>query len=1028
MLIELNEKEFGEDFFFEKLLRQLRNLSNGKNIEIDLSKIGWMNDFQYTALPLILSYIKHDLKRDIKVSYPLPDLFSQDKTFAYLSSSGFFDLLRELSIPISVARNTTATAYDSAPLMQFQSFTNLVSRQTDDIKGQRFLYDLTANLKNLKDLLEEEVLGKTDVAHQLSRVITKELIENINQHSEATAALIRCRYIKNSTEIKRNYADKNIENYFRYFEDTPFFILSVSDNGKGLIETLKEKYRSATFIPNETENLKMMLDNTPTWWLQRAFSIHNVKHDKRRDRVGLDAVIKTVSDYNGLLYIRTHDAGLVRSAIPGKEFAVAPHANCQYVWGTHYVFYLPAIEKKKAALPSIPLQNQYPSSGMHSYGDLSKINMETIDISYTFKRYLFSKDVEVSYKHSEKTIQQIEEAIKIVLDKKDHILQIDFANAFHTHVHDYVFILDSMFSKYNKEFTSRIILRNVLDDVLMDIESSEFAKKLWKNKTPLIAFNQRDHISFIGCEEKVFTELERLVVDKTLKMNNLSSTTQTVINNNKFMLSTTTSEGIELAYVIPFADIFKTNFNNLVATEIHESEALVDGHFVINDDFHVDKYLIPHLIFQNPALCRHYAKQIAILLNYKKPDILLSYSSTGIIMFWYLKEFYFPDLKLSIINSPNDISHSYGAHISKGQNVLILTDVHLTGTLMRKLKKYAIDQAKKEDAVIAAISICDASGNLNNSDGDIVALFSEPLIKSFAVNSCHCQKDNTPISCVAAPEARSALPSVYQKQNANILSYKEKKDRINNYSVDIIEPVERGKIFPSGIDDKDLSQFQIDKYWEYFQTAFQLGHVERNHIHFDHYDIPERLLFNKQTALDIDNSVKRFTWSFKHHIDYVVYPKDLTAAYLAHLVAGKFLNKPIVVEARQVSNGYLALPANFIKKLKDKKVIIVDDACNTGITLKELVGLINLYEGTVEGVFTITNRNSPENEMALRRLVPKVATAYRLNLGVYPKGSCPSCTTISRLDALKSTACTKKFENYLENKIKRLQVKDYERN
>jgi hypothetical protein len=274
-------------------------------------------------------------------------------------------------------------------------------------------------------------------------------------------------------------------------------------------------------------------------------------------------------------------------------------------------------------------------------------------------------------------------------------------------------------------------------------------------------------------------------------------------------------------------------------------------------------------------------------------------------------------------------------------------------------------------------------------------------------------------------EPSTGVPTAYQKEHSNLSVLLRKRELLEKprKTLDIAS---EHKDFYSRIDDDKLTEFELAQYWRVLGKIFQLGHVRRGNTHFRHYDIPERLLFNKMTLLELQAYIKQFIWSFQKEIHYIIYPRDLTAALLAHIVASRFLKKPRVVEARKYIDGSLALPNYVTSRLGEKHVLLVDDAINTCATMTELIGLIKIYGGIVSGIFTITNRTTPEVEATLRSLVPKVACAYRLRLDVFRIGNCKLCDDYNALMEKQKSAASREYFQRLTAKINELKVMNHE--
>lgn len=1041
MVIKLEREVYGNDIFWDKLISVIsNNVENRGYLDIDISKADWLNEYQLTSFPFVLSYLRKQHELNLSVTYYCDDLFNVDKAFDYYCASGFFSFLNSLGITTTLSKQIPQANSFKDKLINFQSFNN-ISDYNSNIDGRRLMYELSSQMDLLSDIFRDDIFGKTDVGDKLAKVVIKELIENISQHSKSSAAIVRFRYIRNINEISHNYSSQpEIMDYFKYHRKYGFFILTVSDNGVGIIESIKSKYSSGEFNPYKNEDLKEMLkDKSSAWWLQRAFESHNVSADKkRRSRIGLHDIVETVKEYQGLLYVRSQDAGFRCISKDPSRALIDKSLYYPNIEGTHYVVYLPAIERIRKHIDSI---NIMVKGSYISTRSLPTVNLMSVDINYNKSLSHITTKIESIDKYIESIVSHISEEISAMSTSSDKLLQIDFSNGINVRVRDYIHILSRLYKKHKILFTSRVILRNVSLYVIEALLSSDLAKDVNRDNSLIIAFNNHDELVLIGNKSKYILDDMYLINKlKFVDIDQLSSDTINVIQKNGYILSTTyisdnsklmshdadkTTNNIKMAYMLPFSDIFQNEFDALVEYELSKSKALVDGHFVINDKYHVDKYLIVHLMYNNPALCRYYAKLISIKIGKKAPDILVSYSITGMIMYYYLKTYHYNDLGIDLVKGPDDLTHIYGKHVSANDSVLILTDVNMTGSFMAKLRNYVQDKTDFNANIIAQISVFDVGYNDISTSEDIKPLYSRKLVKFYYSNKCICNNIADKSYSVAAPEIKSSLPTVYQQMTSEIQTYLERRDRLNN--INQYPNKETRKTYPSLIDDQNSTAFQLLEYWENIQHAFQSGHVERNHTHFDHYDIPERLLFNNITNKLIEMYIKQFSWSFENHIDYVIYPRELTTAYLAHLVANKFLRKPIVVDARRLPSGQWSITESVVSKLKDKYVILVDDACNTGITLKELIGLISLYEGHVAGVFTITNRNSPENEYILRTMVPKVATAFRFNIGVFQKGICHVCKQYDYIKSLRANTGTPLINKYIDKRLSQIEVVDYDK-
>lgn len=1025
--IFLLEKEFGNEIFLDSFLRKVNKFPPKSKISVDISDFSWANDFQLSSLPFVFSHLKHKKGIDLVIEFPQKSLFEKNDFFSYLYSSGFFKFVENYGLTLNKGNIKIDEYIDiKDELIKFQSFKNIAFKDDESElnESQKLLYDLSSNLRAL---FQKDIFDYSTAAENLARVIAKELIENINQHSGADLALVRCKYITDFKEIQRIYGNTNLcKEFLDNHRHSNIFVLTISDNGRGIIQSLKEKYKNGKFIVDEKSNLKEIIDHSNSWWIKKAFETHMLSETNVRSRLGLKVVLDTICEYNGFLYLRSADAAACYNRYNGKPTDIAAHFPNPEISGTHYVIILPAEYKKKLSFSDCVL---YRKDSVETAKEERMLRYEEFDISYY--RSAITTSIEVSYKYPKKIIDNLSIKIELALKDKNRIIAIDFSNAINEKANDYAFILQAIIEKYRDNVGRFCILRNVSDYII-----SVFRKKsilpslLSKYRTFLSVFNTSDRFSVLGIlDSTVEEDLIKLFRNMILNINQLRTATVELIKNNDFIVKTAISENSEeVAYFVDFYEIFMSEFKQKVTEEIKRAKALITGHFSININTHVDNYLIAPFIFQNPIICRMFAKEIIKQIHNRIPDVLLTYSTTGIIMYWYLKNYYIPGLKLMLVSSPTDLSLAYGQLAEKNQSVLILIDIKNTGDFIDKLRNLAIDLTGSSENIIAQIAIFDLNKNVKNEHYDVKSLYDELIVSVYQSVLCPCRSDKMLYSKFGTAlkiDSTTGVPTIYQKETSNLSVLLRKKELIKETKENKNDKVKH-KEFRSLIDDDKLNEFGLIRYWKFLENVFQIDHVERGDTHFRHYDIPERLLFKDKTLIELETYIKHYTWSFNREVHYIIYPQDLTAAFLSHIVASRFLKKPEVVAARKFGDGSIVLPASISENLKGKNVLLVDDAINTGSTLLELIGLINIYGGIVAGIFTITSRTTPEVEMTLGNLVPKVACAYRFHLDVFKKKGCDLCTTEKMLIKKLEAAATKEFFTHLKMKIELNKVKQYE--
>ena len=116
-------------------------------------------------------------------------------------------------------------------------------------------------------------------------------------------------------------------------------------------------------------------------------------------------------------------------------------------------------------------------------------------------------------------------------------------------------------------------------------------------------------------------------------------------------------------------------------------------------------------------------------------------------------------------------------------------------------------------------------------------------------------------------------------------------------------------------------------------------------------------------------------------------------ALLAHTVAGlldgrrSMTHPPYSFAPFSDHNGHIALSPFYAARMKGKRILIVDDVRNTGMTFKHCADLVARAGGTVIGTMQIIDRC----ETTVSLDVPNVSLVDYKAPPNYPAGSCPLC-------------------------------------
>jgi len=1016
--------KFKHDLCWDLLLRDTAHLQKDETLILEISDLSWANDLQLSALPFIISQLKINRLINVEIDYTFRNWFVEDKYFDYLTVSGFFNFMNDIGVPINLGKPPLKGINITDELFAFQSFKNIANNDRTSLdRGRSFLHDFSGTLISIfkKDIFENQ-----STAESLTRIIAKELVENINLHSNSNVALVRSRYYESPADLQlfqHNYSGDLVGEFSKNNISTPLFSITVSDNGVGIIKSLKDKYNSGEFIADKDETKESMLEEPDSWWLKRAFFRHKISLDHARSRIGLNSlenvrnrlglydVLDCIVENNGFIFLRSGQASAVYNKYDGDPKDLTCAYKLPDIAGTHYLIIFPAKLRKKAIINDISFQI---NDRLMSFSNASNLAYEEFDMSFKYKDSAIASDVSVSYKYPDDMIKAILTKLEKDIFNSNKILALDFSNAINEKSKNYIYIIEKLIDKYQGKIGQHVLIRNASDHLIQQMQNSSLNSKLKDKKIVIAVFNIFDRFSLLGTEGKVHDELISIYRNQFISITSLSEQTISVIANNGNIINYAHDGNDKIAFFADFSTIFRKDVTDRIDNELIKSGALARGHFSLNQR-HFDEYFIAPLMFQNPAICRLYAKEIMKECRGVIPDILLTYSTTGIIIYYYLKNYYANDLKLMLVSGVSDLHVKYGAEIEKGDKVLILVDAKFTGNYLNSLYKHAAKLSGDDKLVILTSCIFDLDKENQRSDMQVKSIYNNYQIKWRSDDMCDCAKSNRPVIDI---DYSSGTPKVFQKEFAVLSVHDHKRFLLNTSSITSnFKPESAMRGFYSRLDEEPASEHALYRYWKSLDESFQIGHVHRNDTHYEHYDIPENMLFSKSTLIKLEHYIKQYVWSFDKVIHYIIHPHDLTAAYLAHITASRFLKKPIVAEARKFADGTFGVATNIYNELEGKNVLLVDDSVNTGSTILELIGLVNIYGGHVEGLYTITNRMTTEIEMLLRSLVAKIGCAYRLHLDVFKASNCNLCNYSKKLVFLQNAAATKEYNAYIEQQI-----------
>ena len=152
---------------------------------------------------------------------------------------------------------------------------------------------------------------------------------------------------------------------------------------------------------------------------------------------------------------------------------------------------------------------------------------------------------------------------------------------------------------------------------------------------------------------------------------------------------------------------------------LKETDALLEGHFILSSGLHSEKYIQCAQLLSKPKKAKFICESLAekIRKNFKKIDLLLSPAMGGIIIGYEIGRVL--NIETIFAERVNEIfSLRRGFKINKGQRVLILEDVITTGKSSLECSNLV---TKTGGEIVGYACLIDRSAGTTNIDKKIVS-------------------------------------------------------------------------------------------------------------------------------------------------------------------------------------------------------------------------------------------------------------------------------------------------------------------
>ncbi len=170
-----------------------------------------------------------------------------------------------------------------------------------------------------------------------------------------------------------------------------------------------------------------------------------------------------------------------------------------------------------------------------------------------------------------------------------------------------------------------------------------------------------------------------------------------------------------------------------------DSNALLNGHFLLSSGLHSDKYVQCAKLTQHPAYCSYVANELASLYKDKKIDVVIGGAFGGIIISYAIA---------SVLGVRNIFAERVdskfalrrGFEIEKSENVLIAEDVCTTGKSILEVRDLVNEHGGNIVGAAVIIDRCEEKGqDLGMQKEWLLSV----KANTFDMSNCHLCKEGT---------------------------------------------------------------------------------------------------------------------------------------------------------------------------------------------------------------------------------------------------------------------------------------------
>ena len=847
----------------------------------------------------------------------------------------------------------------------------------NEFKDISILRDVINPIYLLNESIEER-LTKYKCEHPfvsktLSAIITKELYENFLDHFEPSifkteqnwaflSLALQTRVLSGDNKIiKRNFEEEELPETKSFFlnKDQNLFInqdfiqFSFLDFGKGIVDSMLDEYTKTNdngLFVDENEVLKYSFKPTTS----RHPIANKYSGIERLIPRGLFDVITIVKRYNGLILIRSNLGKIAYDFSNNKNFKEAYRkfdGRESYFPGTFITIYIPALIESERVFDYSSIKPQTKALRLSN-----KIGQEYIS--------LFSIIDEVSSENHSKSVlyhKSIEKLKRILLESDKVLFFIDFQG----------WEIDSRITKvlifylatdYDINNNRNIVILNPPNDEYLRALNNELLELLRETRVfqthplPFLFYHKHKKevsIFWFGVyNENDIKKLDYLLYEKdtyTLRKSDFEDPDRISQKFNWFdrqgNLSTIFPEE---SRIVKFHQQFKVKFendliNSLLDPAISNTDKSKESHkdlFLCSGNYYTKSYLRLDIILSNALknkilsnlLYKRLEQKFGNLENYK--FISITSSSNKIIKSLVKQELIIENQTIFIENYHKHLNeHDLQEDFSKNGQYILICDVIATGYLTSRIKKELFDYYDSELSGVG-VYVDTIDPNFNKLED----ILSERLVALFSY----------PIEKMKASEIEN--PSEFDLYRVNPFTNQPitLEFDIHNSASILLNP---------------------ERFIEFFDTdALQIKSVEFNNAVHPYFFNMYKCISKKGNVL-VDELFKNVKEKDKEKIDVILYPQKSAIELLDfdYLKSHILKNQKILdfeIERFPTKSGWRFphLSSFFHGVLKNKKILIVDDAACSGDSILQLLDELSFFE-VKEIVFLIFLSRLPEQRL-----------------------------------------------------------------